>query len=129
MFQLSRVGDVVGIIRVGIIAIFTVPALYGICNFGDQVTQRFEDVGDAIYQLTWYELPPDLRKYIPTMISIAQKGVYVHGYGDIRTTRQIFKKVCIETLNRLQKKSITSNLQIIKNKFYYFMLMWKFRIN
>lgn len=93
----------IGIVRVVLIALVVAPALYGICYSGDQVTQRFGDVGDAIYQLTWYELPLDMQKNIPTMIAIAHKGVYVRGNADIRTTCQILRKVCVTTSNKLKK--------------------------
>lgn len=68
-------------------------SLYLYCHFGDQVTQRFEDIGDAVYQIDWYALPLDMQKNLPMVIALTQKRVFVRGFADTRSTREVFKKV------------------------------------
>lgn len=72
------------------------------CHFGGKVTQRFEDIGYAIYQLEWYRCPSDMQKKFPIVISLAQKRIFMRGYGDTCTTHSIFKKVSIFTVNLIQ---------------------------
>lgn len=70
-----------------------VGALYLFCYFGDQVTQRFEDVGDSVYELSWYLLPLDMQKRLPMVIALTQRRVFVRGFADTRSTREVFRKV------------------------------------
>lgn len=63
------------------------------CHFGGKVTQQFEDIGDAVYQLEWYRLPLNMQKNFQVVIALAQKRIYMRGYGDTRTTHSVFKKV------------------------------------
>lgn len=69
------------------------PLLYLFCHFGNIVTSRFEALGDKLYMLKWYTLPLDMQKDLARVIAISQKRVFVRGYADIRSTRQLFKKV------------------------------------
>lgn len=43
------------------------------CYFGTEVTQRFEDVADAVYQLEWYHLPLDIHKNLPLILALTHK--------------------------------------------------------
>lgn len=70
--------------------------LYLFCHFGDRVTQDFEAIADEIYHLYWYMLPLDIRKRLPIGIAMAQKRVYVRGFADTRSTREVFMKVTIK---------------------------------
>lgn len=72
------------------------------CHFGGKMTQRFEDVGNAVYQLLWYRLPLNMQNDLRMMILLSQKNIYVRGYGDTRSTHSVFKKTkryCNEHLN------------------------------
>lgn len=71
-----------------------IPTLYMFCHFGSQVTHRFEDVADAIYQLEWYRLPLDSQKHLPMMLAMAQKKIYLRAFGrNIHCSRGVFAKV------------------------------------
>lgn len=63
------------------------------CYFGGQITQRFEDVGDVVYQMVWYKFPLDMQKDFGLMILCSKKRIYMQGYGNFRTTHSVFKKV------------------------------------
>lgn len=67
--------------------------LFQFCHFGNRVTQRYEDVGDAVYRMAWYALPLDMQKRLPVSIAISQKRVYVRGGADIKSTRELFIQV------------------------------------
>lgn len=65
------------------------------CHFGDRITHRFNDVADALYELTWHKLPLDQQKMLIMMIAFGQKSVYLRGFGDTRCTHEAFIKVCL----------------------------------
>lgn len=67
--------------------------LYFFCHIGNTVTQRFEDVGNTVYKLSWHLLPPQVQRDLPMVIAIAQKDVFIRGFANIHCTREVFKKV------------------------------------
>lgn len=87
--QSIRAVDIAGILQSITIIQMTVITLYLFCYFGDLVTQRFDDVGEGVYQLPWYLLPLELQKHLPMVIAVAQKRVV------FRSTREVFRKVSI----------------------------------
>lgn len=72
--------------------------LYLFCHFGDAVTQRFDQLGDEMYQVSWYLLSLHLQNDWPMMIALGQKKVYVQGYGSAFCTRELFMKVRIKNI-------------------------------
>lgn len=84
-------------------------ALYLLCHIGDQVTQRFQDVGDAVYQLSWYTLPLDVQQHLPITISLTQKRIFVRGFADTRSTREVFRKVRENGAGRKEQRMFREN--------------------
>lgn len=81
------------IVQIIIVLIGPMCPFYLFCYFGGNITHQFEDIGNAIYQLDWYKLPLDMQKDLQIVIALAQKRIYMRGYGDTRTTHSVFKKV------------------------------------
>lgn len=67
--------------------------IFIICDVGNEVTTHFSSIDDAIYECAWYKLPLNLKKYIPFMMMIAQKPIYIQSMGYIRCTRETFRMV------------------------------------
>lgn len=63
------------------------------CFFGDEVTNRFIEISDSIYDLNWYMLPIRERRLMSVMMLVTQKPVYLEGIANIQCTRENFKKV------------------------------------
>ncbi|XP_055304930.1 uncharacterized protein LOC129569791 [Sitodiplosis mosellana] len=101
--DLTKTGDFVGILQGGVSVLISLFPFFLFCHFGGEITQQFDDIGNAVYQLEWYRLPLDMQKDLQIVIALAQERIYMRGYGDTRTTHSVFKK-------------------ILKNKFYYFMV-------
>lgn len=87
--------DVPMILQSASLIFLIVTTLYLFCYFGGQVTQRFEDIGNVLYQLDWFLLPLDLQKILPIVIALTQKRVFVRGFANTRSTREVFIKVNI----------------------------------
>lgn len=97
--QLIESKDIVGIMYVIILLWASLFPFYLFCHFGGNITEKFEDIGDFVYQLEWYRLPLDIQQDLETMIAISQKKIYMRGYGDTRTTHSVFKKVYCYNMN------------------------------
>lgn len=101
--------------------------LYVFCHFGDQITQQFNDVQDAVFNMAWYKFPLEMQKNIPMIISLAQKEVYVEAFGNIHCTREIFMKVKFSEKNNIKNMEIYiftfGHFQIMKGSFSYFMVL------
>lgn len=78
--------------------------LYLFCHFGDRVTHDFESIGDDVYQLAWDVLPLKIQKNLAVVIALAQRRVFVRGFADTRSTREVFKTVIFYLLFTLQEK-------------------------
>lgn len=126
--------DWASLLQICITLLILMAALYCFCYFGDRVTQRFDDISDAIYLMAWHLIPLSTQRHLPMIISQAQKKVYVRGYAEIHSTRQIFMQVIsghlklLITLNSF-KCQFNANwfwFQIIKRKFFFVLLLRKF---
>lgn len=64
-----------------------------VCEFGARITYAHDEIYSVILQLSWYNFPVELQSILPFVISIAQKGVVVYGYGSVACSRETFKRV------------------------------------
>lgn len=67
--------------------------LFIFCNIGDEVTRTFLNINEVIYDCDWHNIPLRYKKYLPSILLIAQKPVYIEGMGSVRATRETFKTV------------------------------------
>lgn len=95
LVQLLAAGDVAAIFQELVPPGFSsLSWLYALCHFGDHLTERFNDVGDAFYRLSWYQFPVNMQKDLIFVIAAAQKKVFLRGYAGTFCTREVYKKVC-----------------------------------
>lgn len=73
-----------------------------LCLFGDDVTKRFAEAIDSIYLCSWDEFPLDSQKLFPMVLMLAQKPVYIHGYMNVRCTRESIKIVIFFPFDQLK---------------------------
>lgn len=72
---------------------WSVTCIFLYCEFGDRVTNEFEELNDAIDQLKWYDFPIEIQRMMPIIMILAQKPVEIRGYGNIACARHVFLKV------------------------------------
>lgn len=99
-----------------------------LCNVGDDVTNGFLQISEEIYDFDWHLLPLNQQKYIPTIIAIAQRPVYIQGLGNVRCTRETFKSVQFKLFHEMNWSiSIDFILkhffQIVNAGFSYFVVI------
>lgn len=91
-------GNVIVLLRTINITGLGIASLYFLCSLGERLTQRFEDLGDAFYDFSWYSLPVSMQKEFKLMISISQKPVYLRGYVNTRANRILFAAVLLSIM-------------------------------
>lgn len=69
-------------------------SLFYVCEFGDHITNRFQDITHSIYDCPWYILPTNMIKLLQLSIIIAQRPIYMHGCFNIPCIRETFRTVC-----------------------------------
>lgn len=106
--QVIESGDSADALQIGISFVSLLPTLFLFCYIGDRVTQRFENIGDAVYQLEWYTLPLDMQRSLAIVIALAQRRIYVRGFANVRSTREMFKKVSGQFTNKSDQWQIHS---------------------
>lgn len=84
---------------------------------GNKVTHRFLDIGKAVSGLAWYELPLDIQKNMPMIISTSQKPIFLRGFANTQCTLEVFMNVNL-------KENWSKNEQNIKFNRFHFRL-WK----
>lgn len=66
------------------------------CEFGGRITMTHDEIDTAILQSSWYRLPAEVQKILPTVIYIAQREVALHGIGSVICSRETFQRVCFQ---------------------------------
>lgn len=59
------------------------------------VSTRFEDIDDAVYQIDWHLLPPNIKRMFPTLINNTQMPAIITGFANVEYTRETFDSVSI----------------------------------
>lgn len=71
-------------------------SVYFLCEIGDNVTQRYENISRSVYQLNWYMLPLNIQSSLPTILAMTEKSIYIRGFARFHCTRTIFSQVLIK---------------------------------
>lgn len=75
---------------------FCVIFLY--CEFGSNVSGRFEEINEPIYGCDWYSFPVEEQKMLPFILLASQERVVIKGFGNFAFARDAFKKVFVDSL-------------------------------
>lgn len=88
------------------------------CEFGQRVSNAFEDLSDSLNELVWYLLPIEIQRMLPTAMIIFQSPVYVPVAGKISCSRYVFEKVsAIEYFTISNVPSMLFRVQIINRAY------------
>lgn len=67
--------------------------LFVFCEFGERVSEAFEESYDVIGQLDWYAFPMNLQKMLHIIIISVQEPVTLKSFGNIPCAREQAKRV------------------------------------
>lgn len=69
--------------------------VFTICEVGERVTIAFSEIDELIVLLDWYLFPKATWQILPIILTVAQKPVTFHGFGNISYTREAIKNVVV----------------------------------
>lgn len=75
------------------VAFWSFVSQYVYTEFGQTLTSRFEEIGDAICDSEWFSFPVELQKMLHIIIQAAQAPIEISGFGNISVKRETFKRV------------------------------------
>lgn len=65
------------------------------CYFANSTTDRVAAIGEAAYDLNWFDHPVEMQKYMILIIGRSQEPAHFSGLNLIRCTLEVFGKVNI----------------------------------
>lgn len=87
-----------------ILAFWSFGLVYIVCEFGENLTNRFEDLDEAVYQCDWYTYPNEIQNLLPIILLGSQEPIILSVFGKVSCTRESFKNVSLIDLFRWFKK-------------------------
>lgn len=78
------------------------------CEFGERVSNAFEDIHDTIGQFEWYVFPIKTQKLLPTLLTVAKQQVSIEAFGNFACEREIFKRVSVKGQSQIYTNTHTS---------------------
>lgn len=67
--------------------------IFLLCELGERLTDRFNQIDNTVLQCNWYKYPKNVRKMLPIIISDTQQSFVFVGLGNIQCSRDAFKNV------------------------------------
>lgn len=67
--------------------------IFGVCEFGERLSFKFEEINDRYDQFAWYRFPSNIQCMLPVLIMVAQKPVRLCVFGKISCGRITLKTV------------------------------------
>lgn len=68
-------------------------AIYAVCEFGQKLTNAFDNIEYETGQLRWYFFPIQLHRILPIFMIVSQRPVDLRVIGSISSDRITFKNV------------------------------------
>lgn len=82
-----------GLLRPITLVFWSFASMFLLCEYGQMVTTRFEDIDEAVYQSEWHSFPDKIQRILPTIINNTQQLVIISGFCDVQYTRETFDSV------------------------------------
>lgn len=80
-------------IRPSILIFWSFFYIFLICDFGENVSHRFDSINYNIGQLKWTEFSIAMQSILPMMLMSTQRPVVIHGFGNVLLRRDVFSDV------------------------------------
>lgn len=98
--QSQHLGNPVEFIRPSTLIFWSFCAIYLICEFGENIFNRFDEIDSILYQCEWYKLPIEMKRLLTIILMSIQQPIVIQGFGNISLRRIMFKKVSTRSINR-----------------------------
>lgn len=103
---------------------------YLFCYFATSATDRISNIQQRVYDLNWYNFPPELRKHFILIMAQSQRTVHFDGLGLVHCTLecfgavisiQFFLSVCVRFFDESFDGFSVLHLQLVRSAFSYYM--------
>lgn len=72
---------------------WTFAQMFIFCELGENVTDQFNQISNAIYSSDWYMFPKEIQRIIPIIAMSAQRPVIIQGFVNLKCTREASSRV------------------------------------
>lgn len=79
-------------------AFWSFALIFLICEFGQMVTDHFDELTNAINDYDWTSFPDEIQKILPVIIQNTQREVVIETFKNTSCSRESFKIVCFTVL-------------------------------
>ena len=92
LFQ-ERSVNLIELIRPLFQAFWSFVLLFLICEFGQMITNRFDQLNEAIDDCDWSSFPKEIQKILPIIIQNTQRPVVLRTFENASCSRETFRRV------------------------------------
>lgn len=75
--------------------LYAIGVVFGFCEFGQRLSDAFDEIDDEIEAFDWYSFTHELQQMLPTILMVTQQPVVIECFGSISGLRECFKKVSL----------------------------------
>ena len=72
---------------------FTFVIMFLYCEFGEMVTNQFNELNERFSKCNWYLLPIEMQRMFVIVMANTQRPAMIQGYANVVCTRESFKQV------------------------------------
>ena len=95
-FFKSNGGDISIIFLTASLVFWSLGIIFFYCEFGQRLSESFEDIGNKIGRFKWYSFPIGIKRMLPIIIMNVHEPVEITAFGSISCSRDTFKKVSLD---------------------------------
>ena len=93
MFIQQQERDTVILLVMSIFASYAFGMAFVVCEFGQRLTDAFNEINDSIETFDWYLFPLELQQMLSIILMVTQQPVELKCFGSISSARENSKKV------------------------------------
>lgn len=67
--------------------------IFLLCDLGERLTYRFNQIDNAIFQCNWYKYPIEIQTVLPIIVNNTQQSFVLSGMGNIQCSHDALKNV------------------------------------
>ena len=73
--------------------VLAIALVFSTCEIGQNLTNTFNEIEDAVYILDWYLYPIEIQQMLIPIMIYMQEPVFIKFFGSISCSEEQFKKV------------------------------------
>lgn len=91
--QRNENANTIVMVRLVVLMFWPLAVTFGFCEYGERLTEQFDDLGDQLCQCDWYKLPMKIQRIFSIVVVNAQQSTTIHSFENTPCSRDTFKQV------------------------------------